>query len=98
MAEIEVVGEGAGFEPHKSGRDAGVKEIDDGLGLLGGEGLTIGSDNNEVEEILFAFELISKFGNCAAVGVGFDANAEECVFVGGTGDIGVEIGEIDCGV
>lgn len=95
VAEVEVVADGARFEPHEGGGDSGVEEGDDGLGFFGGEGGLVEAGDDEVEEVLFAFELVPEGAESTSVGVGFDSDGGHGVLVGGSGELGVEVWEED---
>jgi len=85
MAEIEVLAELAGLEPDKGGRHAGEDEGGDEAALLGGQRSAIGSDDDEVKQVVFTLGLIPVWPDGSREVVVVDGPEREVLTLGSTG-------------
>lgn len=77
MAHVKVVRHGARFSPRESRRKSWEQELEYGLSFLKFKFLIGGFYNKDVEQIIFALELVDVFTDCAVVGVGRLGNGDQ---------------------
>ncbi len=95
MSQIEVLGHAAWFEPDEGVGNAFQEPCGDALPIGGSEFRAIETDDEQVEEVVFAFELVAVVTDGASVGVGFGAYGEEGDGFAGLADAGLEGWEED---
>lgn len=95
MSQIKVLGDAAWFEPDEGVGNAFQEPGGDALPVGGREFCAIETDDEQVEEVVFAFELVAVVTDGASVGVGFGAYGEEGDGFAGLADAGLEGWEED---
>jgi len=95
VGQVEVLRVGAGFEPNEGRWKFGEKPRGDFLSFFHRDLFTGFSRNDQVEEILFPFELVSEFTDGTAECIGLDADAGESVLFARSRGLRIELGQLD---